>query len=82
MPKDTNRMSKNFGPKPKLNAKRKMIMVRLQEVELNAVKSYASKQGKSISTMVRDILLNHMESEGVPTSILPEDPNQLKIDTD
>ena len=57
-------------------------MVRLQEVELNAVKSYAAKEGKSMSTMVRDILLNHMESEGVPTSMLPEDPNQLKIETD
>jgi len=68
------------GPPRKPNAKRKLIVVRLQDVELNAVKNYASKQGKPISTMVRDLLLSHLESEGVPTSIAPDNPNQLKID--
>jgi hypothetical protein len=70
------------GPPRKPNAKRKLIIVRLQDVELNAVKDYASKQGKPISTMVRDLLLSHLEAEGVPTSIAIDNPNQLKIDTD
>jgi predicted DNA binding CopG/RHH family protein len=69
------------GPARKPNAKRKLIIVRLQDVELNAVKDYASKQGKPISTMVRDLLLSHLEAEGVPTSIVMDNPNQLKIDT-
>jgi hypothetical protein len=62
------------------NGKRSNIVVRFQKTELDAIKDYAFKQDKPMSVLIRDVMLSHMKSEGVPTSITPEDPNQLKID--
>jgi len=70
------------GRKPQAYAKRKNIVVRFQHVEFNAIKDYASKQGKPISTMIRELTLSYLEAEGVPTSIAPYNPNQLKIEVD
>jgi len=70
------------GRKPQANAKRKLIVVRFQDVEFNAVQKYAKQLDKPISTLVRDVLLAHMEAEGIPTSIIEDDPNQLKIEAD
>jgi predicted DNA binding CopG/RHH family protein len=64
------------------NAKRANLVVRFQDEEVNAIKDYASKQDKPMSVLIRDVMLSHMKAEGVPTSILPEDPDQLKIETD
>ena len=70
------------GRKPKQDAKRKLIVVRFQDVEFNAIEKYAKQLGKPVSTLIREIMLSHLEAEGHPTSIIETDPNQLKIDTD
>jgi len=70
------------GRKPKQDAKRKLIVVRFQDEEFNAIEKYAKQLGKPVSTLIREITLSHLEAEGHPTSIIETDPNQLKIDTD
>jgi hypothetical protein len=69
------------GRKRQADAKRKLLVTRFQDVEFNAIEKYAKHLGKPVSTLIREITLSHLEAEGHPTSILPEDPNQLKIDT-
>ena len=70
------------GRKPQANAKRKLVVIRFQDIEFNAIEKYAKQLGKPVSTFIRELTLSHLEAEGQPTSISPEDPNQLKIDTD
>jgi len=70
------------GRKPTRDARRSNIVVRFQEGELNAIKHQAKAKGIPSSTYIRDVLLNHFESEGIPTELVIDDPNQLKIDTD
>jgi predicted DNA-binding protein len=70
------------GRKPQRDAKRKLLVIRFQHEEYNAIEAYAKSQGKPISTFVREITLQHLESMNVPTSLAPDNPNQLKIDTD
>ena len=70
------------GRKPQRDAKRKLIVVRFQQDEFNAVEDYAKRQGKPISTFIRELTLQHLESMNVPTTLSPNDPNQLRIDTD
>ncbi len=70
------------GRKPIPNAKHAHIVVRFQDVELNAIRDYANKQGQPISTFIREVTLQHLESLNVPTTLAPDNPNQLKIDTD
>jgi hypothetical protein len=67
------------GRKPKQDAKRKLIVVRFQDEEFNAVQDYASKQGQPISTFIREVVLNHLESLNVPTAKVQDNPNQLRI---
>jgi hypothetical protein len=69
------------GRKPSRDAKRKNIIVRFQEGEYNAIKEYAKRLDIPFSTFVRDVVLKHLESQNVPTSIAIDDPNQLTIDT-
>jgi len=64
------------------NGKRSNIVVRFQKTELNAIRDYAAKEEKPMSVLIRDVMLAHMKTEGQPTSISPEDPNQLKIEAD
>jgi len=70
------------GRKRQADAKRKLIVTRFQDVEFNAIEKYAKQLGKPVSTFIREITLSHLEAEGQPTSISPEDPNQLKIEAD
>ena len=70
------------GRKPQRDAKRKLIVVRFQDEEFNAIEDYAKRQGKPISTFIREVTLQHLESMNVPTTLSPENPNQLRIDTD
>ena len=70
------------GRKPQRDAKRKLIVVRFQQDEFNAVEDYAKRQGKPISTFIRELTLQHLESMNVPTTLSPNDPNQLRIETD
>ena len=70
------------GRKPQRDAKRKLIVVRFQQDEFNAVEDYAKRQGKPISTFIREVTIQHLESMNVPTTLSPNDPNQLRIDTD
>jgi hypothetical protein len=70
------------GRKPQRDAKRKLIVVRFQQDEFNAVEDYAKRQGKPISTFIREVTLQHLESMNVPTTLSPENPNQLRIETD
>jgi hypothetical protein len=70
------------GRKPQSDAKRKLVVMRCQDVEFNAIEKYAKQLGKPVSTFIRELTLSHLESEGVPTSIVQDNPNQLKIDTD
>ena len=67
------------GRKPKQDAKRAHIVVRFQEDELNAIKDYSGKQGKPISTFIRDTILDYLESLNVPTTKVQDNPNQLRI---
>ena len=70
------------GRKPQRDAKRKLLVIRFQDEEYNAIQDYAKRQGQPISTFVRELTLNHLESMNVPTTLSVNDPNQLKIDTD
>jgi hypothetical protein len=70
------------GRKPSRDAKRAHVVVRFQEVELNAIRHHANQLDKPISTTIRDIVLNYFEANGITTQLPTEDPNQLKIDTD
>ena len=70
------------GRKPQSDAKRKLVVMRCQDVEFNAIEKYAKQIGTPVSTFIREITLSHLEAEGHPTSIIETDPNQLKIDTD
>ena len=70
------------GRKPQRDARRSNIVVRFQASELNAIKHQAKAIGVPASTYIRDILLNHFESENIPTELTVDDPNQLRIDTD
>jgi hypothetical protein len=70
------------GRKPILNAKRANLVVRFQDEELNAIKKQAKSVGKPTSVLIREIVLNHFEVNGIPTKLPSEDPNQLKIETD
>ena len=67
------------GRKPQADAKRKLIVTRFQDVEFNAIEKYAKQLGKPVSTLIRELTLSHLESEGVPTSIVQDNPNQLRI---
>ena len=71
-----------MGRKPKQDAKRKLVVIRLQEVEFNAIQDFASTLDLPISTFIRETILNHLESLNVPTVKYPDNPNQLKIETD
>ena len=68
------------GRKPQADAKRKLVVTRFQDVEFNAIENYSKQIGKPVSTFIRELTLSHLEAEGVPTSIAPDNPNQLKID--
>jgi ABC-type uncharacterized transport system auxiliary subunit len=70
------------GRKPTRDAKRANIVVRFQADELNAIKDYGKREGKPASTLIREIVLNHFEANGIPTQLTVFDPNQLTIDTD
>jgi hypothetical protein len=70
------------GRKPQRDAKRKLIVVRFQQDEFNAVEDYAKRQGKPISTFIREVTLQHLESLNIPTTLSPDNPNQLRIETD
>ena len=70
------------GRKPIPNAKHAHIVVRFQDVELNAIRDHANKQGQPISTFIRSATLQYLESINVPTTLSPDNPNQLRIDTD
>jgi hypothetical protein len=70
------------GRKPTRDARRSNIVVRFQDGELNAIKHQAKAKGVPASTYIRDIVLNHFESEGIPTELTVNDPNQLSIETD
>ena len=61
------------------NAKRANLVVRFQDEELNAIKKQAKSVGKPSSVLIREIVLNHFEVNGIPTSVTSEDPNQLRI---
>ena len=67
------------GRKRQADAKRKLVVIRCQDVEFNAIENYAKQLGKPVSTFIRELTLSHLESEGVPTSIAPDNPNQLRI---
>jgi len=67
------------GRKPTSDAKRSNIVVRFQESELNAIKKYAKGIDKPVSTLIRDITLEYLEAKNVPTSIVQDNPNQLRI---
>jgi hypothetical protein len=69
------------GRKPTLDAKRANLVVRFQAEELNAIKKQAKSVGKPASVLIREIVLNHFEVNGIPTELPIDDPNQLKIDT-
>jgi len=70
------------GRKPIRDAKRAHIVVRFQEIELNAIRHYANQQDKPLSSLIREMTLSYMEAQNVPTSMIDNDPNQLRIDTD
>ena len=67
------------GRKPKEDAKRSHIVVRFQQTELNAIRDYSKRQGKPISTFIRDVALQYLESMNVPTTKAEDNPNQLRI---
>jgi len=70
------------GRKRQADAKRKLIVTRFQDVEFNAIEKYAKQLGKPVSTFIRELTLSHLETEGQPTSIAMDNPNQLKIEAD
>jgi hypothetical protein len=70
------------GRKPQRDAKRRILVIRFQQDEFNAVQDYAERQGKPISTFIRELTISHLESLNIPTTLSPNDPNQLRIDTD
>jgi hypothetical protein len=70
------------GRKPQPNAKRANVIVRFQESELNAIREYVNRQDKHISTFIREVTLQHLESLNIPTTLSANDPNQLRIETD
>jgi len=70
------------GRKRQADAKRKLVVIRFQDVEFNAIEKYAKQLSKPVSTFIRELTLSHLEAEGQPTSISPENPNQLKIESD
>lgn len=70
------------GRKPSPNAKRKNIIIRFQQIEYNALQKYAKQKDTHVSTMIREITLNYLEGQNVPTTLVIDDPNQLKIETD
>ena len=70
------------GRKRQPDAKRKLVVIRFQDVEFNAIEKYAKQLSKPVSTFIRELTLSHLEDEGQPTSISPENPNQLKIESD
>ena len=67
------------GRKPQRDAKRKLIVVRFQQDEFNAVQDYANRIGKPISTFIRELTIQHLESVNAPTTKVQDDPNQLQL---
>ena len=68
------------GRKREPNAKRQVIATRFNESEYRAVKTYAQSKGVPPTTMIHQIVLNHLESSGHPTRVEEHNPNQLTID--
>jgi len=68
------------GPKRRLDAKRKPVVVRFQESEYEAVKAYASQIGLTASDIIRASVKIYLEQNNVPTSVTITDPNQLRIE--
>lgn len=68
------------GRKPQKDAKRATLVIRFQDSELNAIKHQAKSEGIPVSTYIRNVLLNHFESEGIPTELPIEDLQSLDID--
>ena len=68
------------GRKPTLNAKTHSITTRFNETELRAVGLYAEKVGTPVRTLIRDVILNHLNTKGHPTNVEAVNPKQLTID--
>ena len=68
------------GPKPRMDAKRKSVVVRYQESEYEAVKVYAAQMGVTPSELMRKAVKGYLESHNAPTSVTIQDPNQLRIE--
>jgi len=68
------------GPKRRLDAKRKSVVVRFQESEYEAVKAYASQIGLTASDIIRASVKTYLEQNNAPTSVTITDPNQLRIE--
>lgn len=70
------------GRKPINNPKSSNIVVRFKESELKAIKHQAKAKDLPVSTFIREIVLNHFEVNGLPTELIDNDPNQLRIEAD
>ena len=68
------------GPKPKIDAKRRIVMVRYEDSEHDAIKTYASKKGFTVASLVREAVKTYLEQNNAPTSVTIQDPNQLRIE--
>jgi predicted DNA binding CopG/RHH family protein len=58
------------GRKPQADARRKLVIMRLQQEEFIAIQGYAKTQGKPISTFIRDVTLQYLELMNVPTNTI------------
>lgn len=68
------------GPKPKIDAKRKTVVVRYEDSEYEAIKVYAAQLGITPSALIRKAVKGYLESHNAPTSVTKVDPNQLRIE--
>ena len=64
----------------KEDARRKVVTSRFNESEYRAVQLFAKSKGVPPTTLIHDIVIRAMESEGHPTTASEYDPNQLTID--
>lgn len=68
------------GPKPRMDAKRKSVVVRYEDSEYEAVKVYAAQLGITPSALIRKAVKTYLEQNNAPTSVTIQDPNQLRIE--
>ena len=59
------------GRKEQPDARRTPITTRFNEYEYRAVQLFAKSKGTPVRTLIRDVVLAHLESNGHPTKVEP-----------